>query len=100
MARALVHRMPQLGGVKVVRQWAGCYDVTPDGHPIIGEVESVKGFYQLHGFVGHGFMMAPALCCLVAEEIAGGKVHPFLRDNRLARFSGGRSRPRETMIIG
>ena len=38
MARALVELMPRLGHVKVVRQWAGPYDVSPDGNPIVGEL--------------------------------------------------------------
>jgi sarcosine oxidase, subunit beta len=35
-ARASTRLMPRLAGVKVVRQWAGCYDVTPDNNPILG----------------------------------------------------------------
>ncbi|MEE8410332.1 MAG: FAD-binding oxidoreductase, partial [Myxococcota bacterium] len=100
MARALVHRMPRLARVKVLRQWAGCYDMTPDGNPIIGETKAVAGFYQLHGFMGHGFMMAPAVTKLVAAHIADGKDHPFFRDNRLERFSDGTPIQAETMIIG
>src|SRR5690606_13918836 len=34
---ALISTMPVLGSVKIVRQWAGCYDVTPDNAPILGE---------------------------------------------------------------
>ncbi len=100
IARALVHRLPSLSGVKVLRQWAGCYDLTPDDHPLIGEVNEVKGFYQLHGFVGHGFMMAPVVCRLVADEIASGRTHAFLAANRPSRFAAGALRRRETMIIG
>lgn len=100
MARAMVHRMPRLGGVKVLRQWAGCYDVTPDGHPIIGEVDEVGGFFQLHGFVGHGFMMAPVVGKIVGEHLAKGTDHPLVRDNRLGRFAHGHVTAKETMIIG
>lgn len=100
MSRALVHRIPRLARVKVLRQWAGCYDVTPDHNPIVGEVDQVKGFFQLHGFVGHGFMMAPSVCKLVGEHIARGRAHPFITENNLRRFQvGGGGRP-ESMIIG
>ncbi len=100
MARALVHRMPRLGAVKVLRQWAGCYDVTPDGNPIVGEVDEVAGFFQLHGFVGHGFMMAPVVGRIVGEYLAKGTEHPFVHDNRLHRFARGDVDHKETMIIG
>ncbi len=45
MAAALTALMPRLGHVKVVRQWAGPYDVSPDGNPIVGELPGVPGFY-------------------------------------------------------
>jgi len=44
-ARALVATCPILGRVKVLRQWAGCYDLTPDANPIVGEVDAVEHFY-------------------------------------------------------
>ncbi len=100
MARALVHRMPALSAVKVIRQWAGCYDKTPDHNPIIGEVPEVRGFYQLHGFVGHGFMMAPAVSRIVAEHIALGTDHALVRGGRVDRFAKGTAMPAETLIIG
>lgn len=100
MAQALIARMPRLGRVKVVRQWAGCYDTTPDGNPIIGEVQTPRGFYQLHGFVGHGFMMAPVVGRLVAEELTQGRSHPFLTKNRIERFVQPGTLAKERMIIG
>jgi sarcosine oxidase subunit beta len=61
MARALVELMPLLGHIKVVRQWAGPYDLSPDGDPIVGELPDVPGFHVVCGFRGHGFMMAPVV---------------------------------------
>ncbi len=100
MARALVTRMPALAQVKVVRQWAGCYDRTPDNNPIIGEVPEVRGFFQLHGFVGHGFMMAPAVSRIVGEHIARGTPHPLIDENSVHRFAEGKGQAAETLIIG
>src|SRR5207237_5970778 len=60
-ARALTDLMPRTGNVKLLRQWAGCYDVTPDHSPVLGETPGVAGLLQVSGFVGHGFMMAPAV---------------------------------------
>ena len=87
-ARASTRLMPRLGGVKVVRQWAGCYDVTPDNNPILGPA-GFANFHQLHGFVGHGFMMAPIIAKLYAEYLTGGTKHEIFERSPLSRFHGG-----------
>jgi sarcosine oxidase subunit beta len=51
---------------------AGLYDVTADGHGIIGFSQQVKGFYLANGFNGHGLMHAPAIGQLVVEELLDG----------------------------
>ncbi|HEV3032829.1 MAG TPA: FAD-binding oxidoreductase, partial [Polyangia bacterium] len=61
MAGAMTEVMPVLSAVKVVRQWAGPYDMSPDGNPIVGEAPERPGFYVCCGFQGHGFMMAPVV---------------------------------------
>jgi sarcosine oxidase subunit beta len=100
--RALLRTCPILGSVKVLRQWAGCYDLTPDGSPIVGEVDEVEGFYQASGFMGHGFMMAPVMGRILARHLAEGSTIPMFDRWSLRRFkhpSDGR-RPAEAMIIG
>ena len=106
-ARALTEVVPVLGTVKVLRQWAGCYDLTPDANPIVGFVDDVPGFYQLSGFMGHGFMMAPVVGKLVAEHFATEEEPEALAEWNLRRFgdvdpwaekSGKGSA--ESMIIG
>jgi sarcosine oxidase subunit beta len=102
MARALVELMPILGHVKVVRQWAGPYDVSPDGDPIVGELPDVPGFHVVCGFRGHGFMMAPVVARHLAVHLSGGAAHEFLSAWTPARFASG-APPRaggETMFIG
>ena len=88
-----------LGGVKVLRQWAGCYDVTPDANPIVGAVDGVDEFYQASGFMGHGFMMAPVVGKRVADIVAGDRVPEF---DRVETRAGSRraSCSSEAMIIG
>ncbi len=89
MSRKLAHLMPALRTVKVVRQWAGLYDITPDALPILGPVDELDGFYQANGFSGHGFMIAPMTALLVAQAVAGRE--PALDIDRLnaRRFAGG-----------
>lgn len=98
-SRALTRAVPVLGKVKVLRQWAGCYDLTPDANPIIGPVDEVEEFYQASGFMGHGFMMAPVMGKLIAEHIATGTDSPLFDRWNLRRFAEGKLL-NETMIIG
>ena len=96
--RALADLMPQLVAVKLLRQWAGCYDVTPDHSPVLGETPGVAGLLQMSGFVGHGFMMAPAVARRMAEWMGGAPDEIFERYN-VRRFAEGRL-IQETFIIG
>ena len=98
-ASALVRTVPILGSVKVLRQWAGCYDLTPDQNPIVGQVDEVEEFYQCSGFMGHGFMMAPVMSRLLAQHIAKGTDLPLFERWSLRRFKEGRLL-KENMIIG
>jgi sarcosine oxidase, subunit beta len=103
MARGLCALMPRLGHVKVVRQWAGPYDVSPDGNPIVGELPGVPGFFVVSGFGGHGFMMAPVVARHYAAYLDGETPHPLFTAWRADRFGPGGAPPaaaREEMIIG
>ncbi len=98
-ARALCRVVPRLGAVKVLRQWAGSYDLTPDHNPILGSVDPVTDFFQVSGFMGHGFMMAPVIGRLLAEHIATGRSTELFERWNLRRFAEGRLLS-EGMIIG
>lgn len=88
-ARRLVRLMPVLGDIKILRQWAGPYDQSPDGNPILGEPPGAPGFYLACGFVGHGFMMAPIVGKLYADWLTGGERHELFDRSTLARFDAG-----------
>jgi sarcosine oxidase, subunit beta len=98
-ASALTRTVPSLGAVKVLRQWAGCYDLTPDQNPIVGQVDGVTDFFQASGFMGHGFMMAPVMGKLLAEHVVHGTDLPLFDRWNLRRFKEGKLL-RESMIIG
>jgi sarcosine oxidase subunit beta len=99
LAREMVSLVPRFADIKVLRQWAGPYDVSPDGHPILGEPPGVPGFYLACGFVGHGFMMAPIVAKLYAEWLTGGPKHDLFERCRLQRFAEGKME-KESMILG
>lgn len=89
MERAM-HRFPVMEKGEVARGYAGCFDVTPDWHPVIDRT-AVEGFYLAVGFSGHGFKLSPAVGDMVARLVLegarpGDDVHAF----RLARFAEGR----------
>jgi len=100
-AQRLVALVPLLAGVKVLRQWAGAYDMSPDGNPILGCPPDAPDFFLACGFVGHGFMMAPVIGQLYAEWLTGGTRHEIFDRCRLDRFAGGpAAADREDFNIG
>ncbi len=70
MAETVVGLLPPIGDLRVVRQWGGSYNITPDKQPIYGKCD-VPGFFLAIGFSGHGFMFAPMTGLLIAEQIMG-----------------------------
>lgn len=99
-ARSATSLIPALGNVQVVRQWAGLYDVSPDGKPILGEPEAVPNMTLLAGFTGHGFMMAPIIGKLAAERLVRGTRVPYFDAHGPDRFQHGIATNQESMIIG
>jgi sarcosine oxidase subunit beta len=67
-------RVPSLAGVLIDPPacWAGLYEMTPDGHAIVGAAPAVANLYFAAGASGHGVMHAPALGRLLAEIILDG----------------------------
>ncbi len=100
IGRTITELLPRFGGLKVLRQWAGPYDVSPDGDAIVGPTPGIDGLIQLCGFTGHGFMMAPAVGRLLARWIARGERHSMLERWDPGRFARGDGTRREDMIIG
>ncbi|MGQ9678486.1 MAG: NAD(P)/FAD-dependent oxidoreductase [bacterium] len=84
MPRRMVRLLPKLTGVKVLRHWAGSYEMSPDGNPICGTTP-IEGFYVAAGMSGHGFMFGPALGDLMAELVTTAKSSIDLSEFRLER---------------
>ena len=77
---------PGLREARILRQWTGICDMTPDFCPIIGDVPSVKGFYLDVGWGTYGFKAAPAAGKNLARFIATGKEPELIRPFSLGRF--------------
>jgi sarcosine oxidase subunit beta len=83
---ALRNAFPALAKLRIIRQWAGLYDVSPDARPIIGAVDGLDGYYHACGFSGHGFMLSPVVATLLSELIATGSTSTPIGGLSLKRF--------------
>ena len=92
----LQHRYGPAAETTIERSWAGLYDMTPDAHPILGEI--ADGVYAACGFSGHGFMQSPAVGRALAEEILGETPGLDLSPYRLERFESCASFPEELVL--
>jgi sarcosine oxidase subunit beta len=83
-----VSRLPALADATISHGWAGLYEMTPDGNPIIGPATGVPGLFLINGFSGHGFQHSPAAGRIVADLIAGADPGIDLTPFGLLRFQG------------
>jgi sarcosine oxidase subunit beta len=88
-ARVLAAKAPRLGRLRVLRQWAGVYDLTPDRRPLVGEHASLPGLFALNGWSGRGFALAPLAAELLARAIVRGERPELLAQFAPDRFDGG-----------
>jgi sarcosine oxidase, subunit beta len=72
VARRMLDVMPRLRNIKVRRTWRGLYPNTPDGSPIVGEVEGLEGYLNAVGMCGQGYMLGPGLAYYMRQLITGG----------------------------
>jgi sarcosine oxidase subunit beta len=63
-------RMPCLQDVPLGERWSGFYEMSPDGHALLGRAATNR--WVATGSSGHGVMHAPALGQLLAELIVDG----------------------------
>lgn len=89
MASYTLELFPQLSSLRVLRQWAGTCDMTPDFAPIIGASREVENYYVDVGWGTYGFKAGPAATKLLAELIATGKTPKLIESFSPKRFYGG-----------
>jgi sarcosine oxidase subunit beta len=81
---------PMLRDIRLLRQWSGLCDMTPDYAPVIGRVNGIDGFLLTCGWGSWGFKAAPMAGKSVAELIFTGKTPELIKPFRLSRFSTGK----------
>ena len=84
-----VGRLPALADASISHAWAGLYEMTADGNPIIGPAAGVDGLFLINGFSGHGFQHSPAAGRILADVIAGRDPRFDLRPFAAERFAAG-----------
>ena len=90
--RRAMRFFPALKDVNIIRAFAGLRPFTPDGIPVIGEVEKLPGFFVAAGHEGDGIALAPITGKLMAELLVQGKSsYPLeaFSPNRFRRWSEG-----------
>jgi sarcosine oxidase, subunit beta len=88
LAGHVLELMPALAKLRVLRQWAGLCDLTPDFSPIMG-VTPVAGFLVDVGWGTYGFKAGPVAGETMAELIATDKTPELIAAFDLARFAEG-----------
>ena len=83
-ARAL-DLFPFLAKLRILRQWTGLCDMTPDYSPLMG-VTPVEALYLSSGWGTWGFKAIPASGASMAELVATGRVPPLIAPFALDRF--------------
>ncbi len=87
-AQAAVELFPCLSRLRVMRQWAGIVDITPDTSPVMG-LTPVKGLFVSAGWGTGGYKAIPAGGETMAWSIANGRPHELIADFGLDRFVSG-----------
>lgn len=85
VAGHMLELFPSLHHVRVLRQWAGLCDMTPDFSPIMG-LTPVEGFLVDVGWGTYGFKASPISGKMLAELIATGRTPQLIHPFRLSRF--------------
>lgn len=67
----ITRHFPAFAKARVLNEWAGVMDATPDAIPVISPVHSKPGFYLASGFSGHGFGIGPGAGQLMADLLTG-----------------------------
>jgi sarcosine oxidase subunit beta len=85
---AVVELFPSFSRLKLMRQWAGRVDITPDTSPLIGKTP-IEGLFINCGWGTGGFKAIPAGGDTMAYTVATGSPHPLIMRFGLERFRTG-----------
>jgi sarcosine oxidase subunit beta len=81
----MLELFPFMGELKVLRQWAGMADMTPDFSPVMG-LTPVENYFIDAGWGTWGFKATPVCGVRMAECVATGRQPDILKPFALDRF--------------
>jgi len=99
MSKTVTRIMPKIGELRVIRQWGGSYNVSPDRQPILSDCEQLSGFYIACGFSGHGFMFSPMTGILMSELILKQPTSVDINDYLMSRFQANQPTDFEKSVV-
>jgi sarcosine oxidase subunit beta len=85
---AAVELFPSFSRLRLMRQWAGAVDVTPDTSPLMG-LTPVQGLYINCGWGTGGYKAIPAGGDTMAYTVVNDRPHALITRFALDRFSRG-----------
>jgi sarcosine oxidase subunit beta len=85
---SLQELFPAFSRLRLMRQWAGTTDITPDTTPLMGTTP-VRNLYLSGGWGTGGYKAIPAGGDTMAYTIANDQPHPLIKDFGLERFESG-----------
>ncbi len=88
LAGHVLELMPGISRMRLLRQWSGLCDMTPDYSPVMG-FTPVDGFLVDVGWGTYGFKAAPVSGEQMAEAVATGRTPKLIEAFALSRFDNG-----------
>ena len=88
VVQGAVDLLPRVGGIKILRHWAGINDMTMDGSPIMDRLRYDNVFLNA-GWCYGGFKAIPASGAAFARFVATGTAPDLIKAYRLSRFETG-----------
>jgi sarcosine oxidase subunit beta len=86
---SVLNLFPRFSRLKLMRQWAGIVDLSPDTSPIIGKTP-VTALYISTGWGTGGFKAIPVGGETLAYTVANDRPHPLIEPFGMDRFQTGR----------
>lgn len=88
LAGHVLELMPGISKMRLMRQWSGLCDMTPDYSPIMGHTP-VEGYLVDVGWGTYGFKAGPVAGETMAETIATGRTAELIAAFTIDRFTEG-----------
>jgi sarcosine oxidase subunit beta len=85
---AVLELFPSFSRLKLMRQWAGAVDITPDTSPLMG-LTPLRNLYINCGWGTGGYKAIPAGGDTMAYTVVHDRPHPLIRAYELERFERG-----------